>query len=338
MTTTAALSAPLAILAANAVGSSGLDGRALGAALWSHTARFELTDAHPWGIADVVRMAPCPLFDGATPYSTRLTSLLSCVLQDAAPDLERAETLHLLAADPQAARYLAAEVHIEARLHSHCGPASFIRALGHIAALPTSTSKRRSHVLVAADSLLSAELLEPLYATGRLSTEQQPEGIIPSEAAAMLTLMQERDALASGLPILGTIRGACGAAFDASPSQALMTAIKGAVPDTGPAVQTVLWDIGDHGTYLAAVAETISLLEPVMQAAHFIRPLQYIGCTGVAFGPVATVLALEGSRAGIIPQGATLVCALEDNVATALVVEAPWYPHIMLADAPRPTP
>jgi hypothetical protein len=117
-----------------------------------------------------------------------------------------------------------------------------------------------------------------------------------------------------------------------------MAAIKGAMGRTAAPVQTVLWDIDDHTGYLTAVAEAISLLEPMTQVSHFIRPLQYIGCTGVAFGPVATVLALEGSRAGIIPRGPTLVCALENHVATAVVLEAPWHPHIMVADAPPVAP
>jgi len=338
MTLSEPLSAPLAIIGANAVGSSGLDGRALAAAMWSHTARFELTDARAFGVADVVRMAPCPLFDGVTPHETRLAGLLTCALEGAAPQLTRAQTLHLLAPDPQTARQLAAHVHTEAPMLAHCGPASFIRALGRIAQLPAGAAGRRGHILAAVDSLLSAELLGPLYRAGRLSTEQQAEGLIPSEAAAVLTLLHEGDAKALGLPILGTIRGASAATFEKSFAEALMAAIKGAVASTRAPVQTVLWDIGDHSGYLAAVAETISLLEPVMQVAHFIRPLQYIGCTGVAFGPVATVLAVEGSRAGVIPKGPTLVCALEDHVATAVVLEAAWHPHIMVADAPPEAP
>ncbi len=87
-----------------------------------------------------------------------------------------------------------------------------------------------------------------------------------------------------------------------------------------------------------SVAETISALSPLLQDALLMRPLQYIGCTGGAFGAVATVLALEGCRAGITPGGRTLICTLNDNTASAILVEAPWHPPIMLADAQETPP
>lgn len=325
---TARLAQPLTLVHTEACGSSGLNQRALAAAMWSHATRFELLDGEPWGIADVLRVAMCPLFDGNTPWPTRLESLSDYTLQGKTAQRWQQATARFCIC-PDGTEPVPASA---AKLHY--GTQSFVEVLQLAARqLPTpGADAQATAAILAVDSLLAPPLLKHMHQAKLLSTEELAQGLIPSEACAVLTVSAEPPT-----PRQAVVRGASAMPLGASPAQALVQAARCAVGDDSRPVHTVLWDIGPEAALLPAIAEAISHLGALVQSSQFVRPLQYIGATGGAFAAVATILAIEGSRAGITAGGRTLIWSLSPDAACAVLVEAPWHPPIMLADAPRPT-
>lgn len=331
MTPTHFLKRPLAITGATAVGAAGLNAAAVGAAMWSHVARFELVEGHPWGVPDVLRLGLCPLFDRTTPWPERLQALLACCQQISAPSAGPAPIIHLLATKRAEAAIAQGMQPAPFTLHrTHGGLVAALEAIGAQAGRNTPAPRG---LIVAVDSLIDQAGLLARYQSGGLSTEDKPGGVVASEGAAMLVLMGLPQAAAANAGVLGVVRSACAVNAGDHPMQALTFAVNQALGDRPAAPHTILWDVGDDNARVNTIAEALLMLGPVVQGAQLVRPVQYTGCTGLCFAAQAIVLALQGSRAGLTRGGLTLVCSLDAHSATALLIESPWRPHIMLADA-----
>ena len=337
----AALATPLAIVGLGATGASGLSARALAAAVWSSLACFELYADGDLGLGDALRVSPCPLFDAATPPRERLGEMLQRVRTALAGSLRHPTEPPVYLVGPNAHERPALPADWAARLmpapaRSWAGGAGrWAEALIDAGRVLAAAPSDELALVAGADTLLGTDTLRALLSSGRLSTEHHAEGTIPGEAVAALALCVPRNAAALGLQIMATLLGACCVPFAAgAAAPALVQAVRSALArSAGGPVHTVLWDIADPNDHLAPMAEAIAGLTPLVRQATLSRPFMQLGYLGAAFGPVAAVLAVEGARAGVTTGGRSLIITLDDTQATAVLIDAPWQPQIMLRDA-----
>jgi hypothetical protein len=321
---------PLAIIGTHAITSLGLSARACGAAFWSRAARFELTSGVPFGLDDALRVSPCPLFDATTPWAERTDALYRAALLAFPPEPNETWLIshHVAASLPQ---------HDPAGLKTRAftGPCAFDTAFAQANALLQTAPVGHTVVLLGLDSLLGAERLLHGAEARPLSTEASPEGVIPGEAAACLRLCTPESALFLQARVLGTLSVSSAQAPAGSGANALtqaVTEVLGPTPVEGARTETLLWQALDSED-LSPLATMLGDLHPKLPGLQLVRPMQFLGDVGLAMAAVAVVLALEGARTGVLAGPRSLIATWHQHGATALLVDAPWHPSILLADA-----
>ena len=326
---------PLAIIGTHAVTSLGLSARACGAAFWSRAARFEITAGAPFGLDDGLRVSPCPLFDATTPWAERTLALHRAALLG----MDHRPTETWLAIHPKTMTLPSGDPTLPPT-QSFTGPRAFDEAFAQASALLRAAPVGHTAVLLGLDSLLGAEHLQESHGARPLSTESDPEGMIPGEAAACLRLCTPESALFLQARVLGTLAVA---AVDARLDQAVhpltqaVSHVLGPTLPGGARTETLLWQTADN-EHLSALATMLSDLHARIPGIQLVRPMQFLGDVGLSIAPLSVVLALEGARTGVLAGPRSLIATWRHEGATALLVDAPWHPSILLADAHRDEP
>lgn len=151
-------------------------------------------------------------------------------------------------------------------------------------------------ILVAADSMLDREELEPAMARGQVFSHTSPQGFIPSEAAGGVLLYNPgkcRDELwataAIVEPVKSAVREDGGRGLSGVMSAALIASGQGAAE-----VSFLVSDC-DHRTQgsmevVGAMGQVLATLDPL---EHRISPMEYAGAFGAAAALVNLALAAE---------------------------------------------
>ncbi len=211
------------------------------------------------------------------------------------------------------------------------GPCMGYRAIAAARAV-LNENRARSVLVAAADSLIAARPLLALSRQRRLLTEENPDGLMPGEAAAALVLTRR-----AATP-LGAILGL---GFGTEPSQVdndvplrgqgIVDAARVALAECALALHDVDVRLSD------AAGESFHFREQVLAVTRLLRrnkdsfPLwrvaRSLGHTGAAAGICNLVIALSAAQTGRFPGNRAIAYAGDDEGARAALILEPALPR-----------
>jgi 3-oxoacyl-[acyl-carrier-protein] synthase-1 len=184
----------------------------------------------------------------------------------------------------------------------------------------------------AADSYCDGDVLRALDLAGRLKSDRNLDGFIPSEGAAMLLLARTEAARQAGLPIVAMLR---------RPSEGFESGhITSGTPYRGDGLASTVRAVFDQRAVTLPVTDVFSSMNGesywgkewgvtlIRNRAHFTddvalhHPADCFGDTGAASGPLLVALAALRSGTADAPRR-SLVYASSDNGARAAVLVEP---------------
>lgn len=188
-----------------------------------------------------------------------------------------------------------------------------------------------SCVIGGVDSLLDFPILNWLNDHGRLKTDENPEGLMPGEAAAFLVLERESGRRARGASALAEVVAPAYATeeahlFSGKPLQGagLTATLAETMSGIGTAVDGILCDL--NGEYHRAKEWSLALTRvfasvPTVPESWY--PAQFIGDVGAASVPVFAAVAVAAIRHGYFAGRDLLLWASSDAGGRASVLLRP---------------
>jgi 3-oxoacyl-[acyl-carrier-protein] synthase I len=212
------------------------------------------------------------------------------------------------------------------------GRAGGLAAIGRAARLLREGKAARC-LVAGVDSLVNDDMMGWLFQRDRLKVEDNSNGLIPGEAAAVVELVREAQgaALTAGdLVLLG-----CGEAREhalvgsGEPCRAdgLVAAVRAALADAGLAMHDIdyrLSDLtGEHYHFKETANALLRLLRERKPAFPLWHPADCIGDSGAASGPLLVAIARAAAAKGYAP-GPRVVCqgGSDEGLRAACVLQA----------------
>lgn len=183
-------------------------------------------------------------------------------------------------------------------------------------------------LVAAADSLIGARPLAALAANRRLLTEDNPDGVIPGEAAACVLLHGARSGALASIRGLGLARESASVTNDVPlRADGVTMAARSALAEAGFDMSEIDFRVSD------AAGESYGFKEQALLLARLLRtqkaelplwlPAESLGYTGAAAGLCGLVIATEALTRGRAPGPRAMAFAGNDaGDRAAVIVEA----------------
>jgi 3-oxoacyl-[acyl-carrier-protein] synthase-1 len=155
------------------------------------------------------------------------------------------------------------------------------------------------------DSFVDPMTLGAITELGLRKHDEQPSGIIPGEAAAVLVLERHDHAVARGAVPAALLGGACleteeqGRFTEArTKGRALARAIAGAFSPGSPRSSPMIGDLNGDAWRAYEWAMTLAQLPPALRSARLSLTAASLGEVGAAAGPIAVCMAVRALQRG----------------------------------------
>lgn len=316
------------------------------AAVWAGISRIEAPDVPIRASTAAHFQASCPIVDADTPLPQRLCALAEAALQPMLAQLEELPgRLNVFVAVPKHAAGVnlgqAVVLSLErslarfrrGRQQSLCIKAlsadagDFAQSLQVAARYLAAPGAGELCIVGGVDSHISPCRLEALRVQGELYDAQSGEGVIAGEAAAFLTLGSS--AKSPQRPVLACIdtwRHHVVREDGPQATPARQTALHKSIAELAakPWVAELWVNDASGESWRASALAAIYGAPHLGSFAHteMLEPSRLMGDTGVAFAPLACVIALHGVSAGLVGPAQVLLTAQSPTHATAWLLTA----------------